>query len=73
MPSVASLTAVLAHCLAFATASPIAQASGPSGSDTAARAAAVKDAFTTGFNGYMTYAYGFDELLPVTNNGSNNL
>lgn len=35
------------------------------------RAQAVKDVFRVSWDGYYTYAFPMDELLPVTNNGSN--
>lgn len=31
------------------------------------RAAAIKEAFTHSWNGYSKFAFGHDELLPVTN------
>lgn len=36
-----------------------------------ARAEAVKEAFNHSWNGYVKYAFGKDELRPVSNTGSN--
>lgn len=45
----------------------------PSGSaGNATRAAAVKEAYRYAFNAYMEYASGYDELQPLTKNGTNN-
>ena len=46
------------------------QASGVKGDST--RAEAIKEAFRHGWNGYKKYAYGFDELRPLTAKGNNN-
>ena len=35
------------------------------------RAAAVKEAFEHAWNGYYTYAFPSDELLPISNVGAN--
>jgi len=38
---------------------------------TNARAGAIKEAFLHSWNGYTKYAFGFDELSPVSNKGTN--
>lgn len=35
------------------------------------QAAAVKEGFTHSWGGYVKYAFGYDELRPVSNTGSN--
>lgn len=35
------------------------------------QAGAIKEAFTHSWNGYVKYAFGQDELRPVSNTGSN--
>lgn len=44
---------------------------GESSSEASQRAAAVQDAFQTAWNGYYTYAFPNDELLPVNNSFGN--
>ncbi|GAM84138.1 hypothetical protein ANO11243_021300 [Dothideomycetidae sp. 11243] len=70
---VAGKTALAAalHLLAFAGANPLPQSSGDGDDDSAARLAAISAAFQTGFGGYEQYAFGYDELLPVSNGKSN--
>ncbi|KAF2153158.1 glycoside hydrolase family 47 protein [Myriangium duriaei CBS 260.36] len=65
-----SLAASL-QLLGLVAASPVPQSYGSGGEDSAARAATVVSAFKTGFTGYETYAFGYDELLPISNGKSN--